>query len=291
MGKWDFLDGALVQASEITEGLKQDAFAPDKLFNELMSIDAFKELNAYRRSEKNIRDCEPFEQLNQKYIALQRQYGNSYHELYKDVEAYARRCEYARGGEGFHRGFYSPSVMDLVVGGLNRGSLYKRLPKNNKHSYEYVFDAQDNLICVHEYGNLGGEHRLAYAELFVREQDTILSLIFDPVHASLQFISECQYTGNRLMRYAFVHCDLWMGGKGCNEINVETHGYAGGLMQAVCWYRYSPSIQLLDQYKYTFARDEEGYLSTYTEEQLGGFRPHTTFDEILSSYKVRVRRK
>jgi len=31
-------------------------------------------------------------------------------------------------------------------------------------------------------------------------------------------------------------------------------------LKSINWYRYTPSIQLLDQYKFIFSRDEEGYL-------------------------------
>jgi len=52
-----------------------------------------------------------------------------------------------------------------------------------------------------------------------------------------------------------------------------------------------PSIQLLDQYKFTFSRDEEGYLSTYTVEQLGRFVQKNNLSHGAESYRVKVKRK
>jgi len=283
MNDWDFLK----KANEIWKG----EFNPEKQFKELDEIDEIKALRAYNNSAENLKNCEPFEQMNQKFILLQNQYGNSFNELYKDIDKKICRREYAKGGLGFHRGYYSPSMMDLVVGGVNRGRLLKRLPKNNNYNYEYLFDAQDNLICVHDYG-INSTHKPVSTELFVYQEDKVLSLEFYYYeNISLHFISECQYENKRLIRYESARCNLFYGGSGCTEINVETYEYTNDLLQSFCWYRYNPSMRTLTQEKFIFNRDEEGYLSTYVTKQLGGFKPKTKFESGEDIYNVRVKRK
>lgn len=242
----------------------------EKMMKEILEIDELKDVLSYNQSEENKKACEPFEQLNQKYISLQKQYSTSFHKLSEGIEIKAHRREYAKGGEGMHRGFYSPSMMDLVVGGMNRGILLKRPSKNKKYNYECLYDVQGNLICVYGYSKFFDVSTLVTTELFVHQPNIILSLVYDSNH-DLSFMSECQYENGRLVRYEFVQCDLYLGGEGCAEIDVEIQEYDDDLLQYLHWYRYVLSIHLLDHNKITFARDKDGYLSTYTMKQIGGF--------------------
>lgn len=236
-------------------------------------------------------DCKFFEQLNQKYISLQKHYANAFYELSEGIESKVYRREYAKGGEGFHRGVYSPSNLDLVVGGVNRGRLLKRPPKENNYNYEYLFDAQGNLICVYDYGNFDGIYKLVTTELFFRKTDLVLSLVYDSdEYHGLSFMSECQYENGRLARYENVVCDLYIGGEGCTEISVEIPEYVDDNLQSLHWYRYTHSLQLLDHDKFTFSRDEDGNLSTYTAEHIGGFKPKSNFNLDWRIYSVRKRR-
>ena len=123
----------------------REEFDIQKSFRELSEIGVFKELFSYNQSEENKKRCESFEFLNQKYILLQKQYVKSFQELFANVDDKAYRKEYAKGGATIHRGFYSPSSLDLVVGGCHRGKLFKRIPKNGEYDYEYIFDDQGNL--------------------------------------------------------------------------------------------------------------------------------------------------
>lgn len=301
MGEWNFVEKSLRQAIEVTDKeLAKGKFDLEKWSKELWGIDALKDINAYYKSEENLRDCEPFEQLNQKYISLHKRYNGLFNELHEDVKSKVNRREYTKGGTGFHRGFYSPSMIDLIVDGINRGRLLKKPPKSGNHTYEYLFDEEDRLICVYFYGKYDSTYKPDIAELFVYENDKVLSFEFEYTDWNgykIARISECQYDNGSLMRYEIACCSL-LGvegvgdlGKNCGEINVETFEYAGNLLQSFCWYCYNPSVHSLTQEKYTFNRDEEGYLSTYTLKQLGGFRPKTNFDREQVIYKVRVKRK
>ena len=296
MDEWDFSEKLLNKTIEITKG----EFEPEKWTKYLFKMDELKEVKAYWDSEENLKNCEPFEQLNQKFISLHKKYNGSFNELYKDVESMACRREYAKGGIGLHRGFYSPSLMDLVVGGVNRGRLLKKPPKNGKDIYEYLFDAEDRLICVNFYQDYNGTQKTPPPELFLYEDNKVLSFDFsytDWNGYEITAISECQHENGELMRYEIAYCNL-LGvdeydsyNKNCDRIQVEIFKYVDDLMKSFCWYEYLPSVHSLRQEKFTFSRDEEGYLSTYKMEQLGGFKPKTKFECESIIYKVRGKRK
>lgn len=260
---------------------------------EEIGLDELKEALAYNQSEKNLRNCESFENLNQKYILLQEQYANSFQELNASIDSKAYRKEYSKGGATLHRGFYSPSSLDLVVGGCNRGKILKGTPKNNTYDYEYIFDDKGILICSKKYSDeFDGVFSIIAIELFVYEQNRVLSFVFEPYHNhALSFISECQYKNERLVRYESAICELHYGGKGCTEINVEIFEYVDDLLRSIFWYRYTPSIKQLDENKFIFFRDAEGYLSTYTVEQLGGYAQNNNFSHSSDYYRVKAKRK
>jgi len=255
-----------------------------KAFNE-----SFEELAQYNGSEENLRNCEPFEQLNQKYISLIKQYSNSFHELSNDTGSRVSRREYSNGGEVMHRGFYSPSMLDLVVGGMNRGRLLKRPRKGKINDYEYLFDAHDNLICVYA----SDEFKLTNTEFFVHSENKVLSFVFNTNEwgNTLSLISECHCENGRLIRYEVADVMSIFDEESCNTINVEISEYAGGLLQSFLWYRYIPDFRSLEQQKFVFSRDEEGYLSTYTVKNLSGFKAKSGSDLEKMTYEVRVKRK
>ncbi len=218
---------------------------------------------------------------------MQKQYADSFQELQAFVDLNAYRKEYSKGGVTLHRGYYSPSSLDLVVGGCNRGKLIKGLPKNNSYDYEYIFDGKDNLICTKKYSDeFESVFRCIAIEFLVYEQNRVLSFTFDLLnnYTELSFISECQYNDDILLRYESALC---YEGNDCIEINVEIPEYADHLLKSVCSYRYNPFNKMLDQNKFVFFRDMDGYLSTYTIEQLD--KQDASHDTKL--YKVNVKRK
>ena len=211
---------------------------------------------------KNANDCEVFKQLNDKYVMLHKQYANSFRELYSHAISKAYRQEYAKGGATIHRGFYSPSALDLVCGGCNRGKLLKRTPKNHTFDYEYTFDKESNIIICKKYDKVSDgqldESYIGSIELFIYEQNKVLSLIYEPrSNDVLSFITECQYEGNKIIRYESALCALMpYGGEDCTELNAEDFEYENDVLCALSWHRYSPALELLQQEKYAFYRED-----------------------------------
>ena len=140
-----------------------------------------------------------FEQLNQKYVSLCEKYNDCFERLNAEISVKAYRYEYSKGGLSLHRGFYSPSSLDLVVKDLSRGRLLKNKPQSNKFDYEYVFDNQNRLICVKSIGH----NYSAKIEFLLYEDNRVLSFVYDwySDFNRLSLISECQYDGDKLIRY------------------------------------------------------------------------------------------
>ena len=74
----------------------------------------------------------------------------------------------------------------------------------------------------------------------------------------------------------------------CVEIDVEETNYENGLMKSMLWSSFSPVMKLLSQMFYVFDRDESGYLTTYTSEELTN--PNSIY-RGLNSIEVLKRRK
>ena len=274
-----------------------------------------KEAIDHRDPEHRQKVFEPFHELDQKYVALASQYSDSYEELYKDIEAKTHRREYGKGGGSIQRGYYSPSMIDLVVSNVRRGRLLKKPPKDGKYTYEYLFDESDRLICVYKYGYYDeyqgyvwhdGGQSLASTELFVYEPDKVLSLNFNDLRFlrdgshDLEYITECKYENGLLTRYEFaVRPNSLIDIATCSQIEVEEFEYVDNQMKVMYWYRYQPHYEVLEKERYVFERDEEGYLSTCTLERLfhsmmgnsmlGYARDRDSGEPII--YDVTVRRK
>lgn len=152
-------------------------------------------IEEYLNSDKNKNRIEPFEKIGEEYLALWKQYKDSFEELSLMAEENVLRREYAKGGNTIHRGVYNPGMLDLIVGGMNRGRLLKRTPKDNHYNYEYLFDAKDRLICVKSYAP-DLEYRLTNIEFLIHKDDEVLSLIFERYIDDAWLIhgaSKCKY--------------------------------------------------------------------------------------------------
>lgn len=75
MGEFDYVDESLKQLKEVADRhIKSGEFDADKLTEDFMNIDAFRDMKAYLQSEENQREIQPFEALNQEFVSLHAQY-------------------------------------------------------------------------------------------------------------------------------------------------------------------------------------------------------------------------
>ena len=280
MAQSDFVEESLKQLIGVANKyIDNKEFDADKLSDEFMSIDAFRDMKAYLQSEENQREVQPFEALNQEFVSLHAQYKNSFEDMHRDAEQKAFRREYASGCMGLHRGYYSPSHIDSIAQGASRGHLLKR--KGSRYAYEYVFDADDNLICVYGYGYHNKSRVPVTTELFVRKKDIVQSFVFERDlngRKNLDYISECRYKDGKIMEYRIAFCGLIDSessakrGKQCAEVDVEAYDYEGDAIKTFRWYRYLTSSKMLSADKFTFTRDESGKVLSFNSESIDGYQ-------------------
>ncbi len=228
-----------------------------------------------------------FEELIKEFNELHKQYADSYEHFNERAKENDFRREYAKGGETLHRGFYSPSALDLVVSGSGRGRLLKRTPKC-QFSYEYLFNADGRLICVNKYSDfIDGVLRIVETEYLVYEQDLVSSFAYDLLHDNvLFFISLCRYEKSAVIRYESALYIPKRDKNDCHEINVEEFGYENGLMCSDRWTYYFPGMGLMHQDEYSFIRDDDGYITSFTAKSLN--KPDKS---TYGPYKAYGRRK
>lgn len=279
MGEFDYVDESLKQLKEVADRhIKSGEFDADKLTEDFMNIDAFRDMKTYLQSEENQREIQPFETLNQEFVSLHAQYKNSFEDMHRDAEQKAFRREYASGCMSLHRGYYSPSHIDSIAQGASRGHLLKR--KGSRYTYEYVFDADDNLICVYGYGYYNKSRVPVTTELFVRKKDIVQSFIFERDmigRKNLDYISECRYKDGKIMEYRIAFCrridseSSAKRGKQCDEVDVEAYDYEGDAIKTFRWYRYLTSMKMLSADKFTFTRDESGKVLSFNSESIKSY--------------------
>lgn len=243
-------------------------------------------------SEENKKNAEFLESLDKKYCALRKKYIECFTKWNEKTSCDVSRYEYAKGGATIHRGFYSPSMMDLVTAGLNRGRLLKMKPKKRNNTHTYFFDKQNRLIRVDQYDEVKGN--LVSVEFLEYEVDKVLSFKYDMWDKPwLHFISECQMdVDGKSTQYETALFGIG-NTEHCQSINVEIYNYCkGGLIDSLIWYRYIPAIPLVSGSKYTFSRDAQGYLSTFTvTDKLQDIRLPSFCVTNSKSHKVLVKTK
>ena len=215
-----------------------------------------------------------FVKMKSTYILIQQEYSKKYNELFDAAYNNICRKEYAKGGEIIHRGYYCPSpVLDIVIGNCNRGRILKRPPKENNYNYEYWFDSNNRLICVCEWNNIFGKFQISSTELFIYSTNNVLSLHYNhnlylkDNSADINFISECFYSQNKIVKYVFA---LFFGECRCEEIRSESYEYKDSQIQSVMLEDYNFSAKILRRNKYLFEHDENGFLSSYKVQELDG---------------------
>ncbi len=141
-------------------------------------------------------------------------HGNNYEQKFKEFSKNVVRKEYSVGGNCIHRGYFCPSLIyDIVIGGVNRGKLLKRVQKNSKPTYEYGFDSSDNLITVKS---------SRYSEFVVRTGNIEYGISFDNFN-ELHNLTECTYNEGKLTKLLIAYYDCYQ--KKIKEYYEENYEY------------------------------------------------------------------
>ena len=244
--------------------------------------DFFSELQDFCRERESASRCAPFEEICCRYEHLYEKYSASYEYLSRGVEDCAATRQCSVGGLSMHRGFYSPSHLDMVDSDFKRGTLLKKCTGSPRRSFEYLFDRFGRMICIYCFRNRNKEWGMSSAELFELTADGTLGFMYDLRNERrLVRISECGYSeaDGTLTRYE----SAVFGAQGISEISIEIPCYEYGQLADFYWYRYNPQYRLLNQLRFVFSKNENGVFSEFTVEGYDGFRRMRTSPALLLS--------
>ena len=229
-----------------------------------------------------------------KCMDLLEQYEEAYTELFDKVKEKAFLKEYANGSIGLHGGYYSPSCLDLVIGGCKRGKLLKRITKTTKYEYEYIFDKEKQLISINYYIiNRDKQLKLSTTELFVEEGNKVISFVYSHIanHHSLDYITERKYVDGLLKKFEIVSFAMTKREKRPIEISIEELDYKNERLDSLIYYQYRTDMDLLTRSRYIFTRDSDGFLDEYKIEEINKWKGDIVVRNSGKSYKVLVKRK
>ncbi len=236
-----------------------------------------------------------YSELDRKYVQLYEEYKDSFEKFSDEMRSKEHGHEYSKGSMGLHRGYYSPSIQDLYVGGKKPGRLLKRPPKNNNYDMEYIFDENGNMICCKTYWIKGPGEFLEYTnEFFIYGTDKVSTFVFALTGVSspeLIRMTECLYKDGLLVRFEKVLCSLAGIDKECSEISIEEFEYEGGLLKSSIWHDYMPGNKHLRKMKHTFFRNEAGEIECYSPEYIDTCSFKAPKWDPLPVYKVKSKRR
>lgn len=186
-------------------------------------------------------------------------YYDSFDELASSAEKAAVLKKYTCGGLVLPRGYFCPSpILDLVVGGGNRGRIVKDPNRyDSKEITTYWFDKDQHLCLI--------ERPWKDRELIIREGSVELGILKD-THGLLLKVSRCVYDSGRLVLYERGLCNSES--LKVSFLEKETYCYGEKGLTFSTWFRYSEKNQI-EKTVFQFDHSPEGYLSKYriTEHQ------------------------
>ena len=130
--------------------------------------------------------------------------------------------EYARGGCTVHCGFYCPSpVIDIIIGGSDRGHLVQRNRSNKPFDYVYM-KAGDKLRIVDTYAEFYNVYHHYQREFLIDNGEIIVAPTYSMTSEKhdLEFFSICHYdSAGRILQYLTLSpsCSLMMGSQNVTD--------------------------------------------------------------------------
>lgn len=189
-------------------------------------------------------------------VSIKQKYADKLLELRTAAEEKIVRLEYSKGGETIHRGYYCPSpVLDLIVGGMKRGRLFKKKkPEFGNYSYEYGFDKDGRLLRVKGVNEFTTPDSRFGEEYLIYIDDIVYGLEFDN-SGDLGVVSKCIYENEKLMKYERSGC--WT--EEFADLQYEEYRYENNLLSEVdFFYNIDPLLGLYQEERLRVENDEVG---------------------------------
>lgn len=141
--------------------------------------------------------CQPYVEERQHYAELAKSFKEQYKKYKRIFEQIETTEKQGNGGLVVHRGYFLPSlILDIVVGGSNRGKLYKR--HSNNPAFTFYFDIDNRLVAVRSYD----------MEFITYHGNTSIGVTYNETLGTLEAISECEYNEQgQIVKYVLARCD------------------------------------------------------------------------------------
>ncbi len=137
------------------------------------------------------------------------------------------REEFASGGECLLKGYYCPNkIVDIVVGGVNRGKILKRITSLSKKDFWYGFDKNNRLLMIKSKAG-------ATIEIISYVDNKEIGIGFSELTGNINFVSECIYENSKLKTYSVFHRNE----NNINRCERQDYYYENDKM-LVDWYTY-----------------------------------------------------
>lgn len=231
-----------------------------------------------------------FHYMERELLEQYDKYSRCYGALLEEREQVICSTEYGYGGEALHRGCYCPSpVIDIVIGGGNRGRLSKRRNEGKGSDYIYYKDKDGRLVMVDTYADFGGPEKVLYdREFIIYEQGRTVAPQFEFMKGSKQkgmvSLSLCDYTEGRIHQYRRLympsHTEDGSLVKHMEQRMLFAEDYiygSSGLLERAVIGNMLPGISpwISSEFTCKFYHDEAGFLRAYQVMYDGkmGFEP------------------
>lgn len=201
-------------------------------------------------------ELEKYRSISHEMSRLAGQYKEKPQKLIEKINESAAYKKYGVGGLYIHRGAMCPSpILDLVVGNCKRGSLVNKL--SARAAYEYSFDYNDQLIKVISLDDYKAE------EYIINCGEYTLGLAYD-AEGKLNRITQCFYKEN-ITSYRTGH--VLESRSKVNKLMAEEYSYKDNRLETADMYTLNGSLR---HRRIFFKHNEEGYLHSYTSQELIG---------------------
>ena len=169
----------------------------------------------------------------------------------------------ASGCKNIHRGFYCPSQIQDLVGGVRRGKRISRLTSKSHTYYLYGFDSEDRLIWSKEYFNSNP----VYTELLIYEDSKVYGLTFQSDN-TLSIVTEETYENGKLIRYKKLFLTDAVQSN-VIDMTQEEYTYKDDTLVFCDEYILSPAIMLLTHDRTTSVSNKDNKQQYYVEKLIG----------------------
>jgi uncharacterized protein YlzI (FlbEa/FlbD family) len=162
------------------------------------------------------------------YAAIFKDYSLLFDELYSGVSMHEKFRLYSIGGTGFHRGYYCPNpAIEKLISNEKRGRLISNV--NNNYDYAYIFDVNNQLICVESFFGHVTRTNPSSIEFIFRFDQVELGVSFlintDGSTIGIIALSQCTYKNNKLVDYTYILRDPHSSQASFKEITFDQFEY------------------------------------------------------------------